>query len=77
MLARSLFSGAVPCEFDRQGRVVIPAFLREHAGLDGDTVVIGVYSRVEVWSKAAWLKESQTFESEGAQLAQVLSISQA
>ena len=77
MLARSLFSGAVPCEFDRQGRVVIPAFLREHASLDGDTIVIGVYRRVEIWSKSAWLTERQMFESEGAQLAQVLSISQA
>jgi MraZ protein len=57
--------------------VVIPAFLREHASLDGDTVVVGVYSRVEIWSKSAWLTERQMFESEGAQLAQVLSISQA
>ncbi len=77
MLARALFSGAVPCEFDRQGRVVIPAFLREHAGLNGETMVIGVYSRVEVWSKAAWLEQRQMFESDGAQLAQVLSTSQA
>src|SRR5919205_4411807 len=31
--ARALFSGAVPCEFDSQGRVAVPAFLREYAGI--------------------------------------------
>ena len=77
VLARSLFSGAVPCEFDRQGRVVIPAFLREHAGINGDVVIIGVGSRVELWNKDAWLKERQRFEAEGPQLAEVLSVSSA
>lgn len=75
VLARSLFSGAVPCEFDRQGRVVIPAFLREHAGINGDVVIAGVYSRVEIWAKDAWLGERQKFEGEGSQLAEVLTIS--
>lgn len=73
VLARSLFSGAVPCEFDRQGRVVIPAYLREHAGIHGDVVVAGVYSRVEIWSRDVWMTESQKFEGEGSQLAEVLS----
>ena len=77
ILARSLFGGAVPCEFDRQGRVAVPAFLREHAGLQNDVVIVGVYSRVEIWSREAWLGERQKIESEGSQLAEVLSISSA
>jgi len=76
LLARSLFGGAVPCEFDRQGRVVVPAFLREHAGLNGDAVIIGVYSRVEIWSKEAWTGERQKIESGGAHIAEVFSTSQ-
>ena len=75
ILARSLFSGAVPCDFDRQGRVVIPAFLREHAGITDEVVVVGVSSRLEVWSKEAWLREQQRFEQDGARLAEVLSLS--
>jgi MraZ protein len=71
-LARSLFGGAVPCEFDRQGRVTIPSFLREHAGLNGDAVVVGVNSRVEIWAKDAWLREQQRFESEGPRMAEAL-----
>jgi MraZ protein len=77
VLARSVFSGAVPCEFDRQGRVVIPAFLREHAGINGDVIIIGVGSRVELWSKDAWGRERQRFEAEGPRLAEVLSVSSA
>ncbi len=74
ILARSLFGGAVPCDFDRQGRIVIPAFLREHAGISGEVVVVGVNSHVEVWSRAAWLQQKQRFEKESAQLAEALSL---
>jgi MraZ protein len=74
ILARSLFGGAVPCEFDRQGRIVVPAFLREHAGLAGDVIIVGVNSHVEIWGREAWLQEQQRFEKEGAQLAEALSL---
>lgn len=61
--ARALFSGAVPCEFDKQGRVVIPAFLREYAGIasSGDVTIAGVGSRVEIWSRDAWADETSAF----------------
>jgi MraZ protein len=68
-LARSLFSGAVPCEFDRQGRIGIPAYLREHAGIRGDVTIAGVGSRVEIWDSEAWRTERQKFESDGPHLA--------
>ena len=51
---RVVFAGATDCEPDKQGRVVIPANLREIAGLGKDVVVIGVMSRIEIWSKEAW-----------------------
>mgnify|MGYP001308172367 CR=1 FL=1 len=51
---RFFFSGATECELDRQGRVNIPQNLREHAELTKETIVIGVSSRVEVWSKEKW-----------------------
>ena|GEM_PF-79211 len=74
-LARSLFGGAVPCEFDRQGRVTIPAFLREHASLTTDAMVVGVNSRVEIWAKEAFLQEQQRFEDDGSEFAAVLTVS--
>jgi MraZ protein len=39
---------------DRQGRVTIPAPLREYAGLTKDCVVIGANTRLEIWDTAAW-----------------------
>ncbi|GAC1466994.1 MAG: division/cell wall cluster transcriptional repressor MraZ [Chloroflexota bacterium] len=77
VLARSLFSGAVPCDFDRQGRVVIPAYLREHAGIKGDVVVAGVFSRIELWNGDAWIQQRQKFGDEASRLAEVMSTSSA
>lgn len=51
---RFFFSGASECELDKQGRILIPANLREYATLDKDLVIIGVSSRVEIWSKGKW-----------------------
>ncbi len=51
---RFFFSGATECIPDKQGRVLIPANLREHSKLDKDVVVIGVSTRMEIWSKEEW-----------------------
>lgn len=51
---RFFFSGAAECEVDKQGRILIPANLREYAGLEKDVYVIGVSSRVEIWDKKKW-----------------------
>lgn len=51
---RFFFSGATECELDKQGRANIPSTLRQHAKLDKECVVIGVSSRVEIWSREIW-----------------------
>jgi len=51
---RFFFSGAAECDIDRQGRILIPAPLREYACLERDVVVIGVSNRVEIWNKDRW-----------------------
>ncbi len=53
---RFLFSGATECELDKQGRINLPGNLREFASIEKDAVVIGVSSRVEIWSKEKWEK---------------------
>jgi len=64
---RFFFSGAAECELDKQGRVLIPTNLREHARLNKDVVVIGVSNRVEIWSQEVWQHYSEetnlSFES--------------
>ncbi|MGI6659855.1 MAG: division/cell wall cluster transcriptional repressor MraZ [Dethiobacteraceae bacterium] len=56
---RFFFSGATECELDKQGRVLIPTNLRSHAKLQKDAVIIGVSSRVEIWSQEEWQRYSE------------------
>lgn len=51
---RFFFSGATESTLDKQGRVLIPANLREHSRLDKDAVIIGVSTRLEIWGKDNW-----------------------
>lgn len=51
---RFFFSGATDLEFDKQGRIVLPAPLRDYAELTKEVVVIGVSTRVELWDKEVW-----------------------
>ena len=51
---RFFFAGASECALDKQGRVLVPPNLREHSKLDKDAVVIGVSTRMEIWSKEEW-----------------------
>ncbi|GFN30385.1 division/cell wall cluster transcriptional repressor MraZ [Paenibacillus xylaniclasticus] len=52
---RFFFSGATECELDKQGRVNLPKHLCEYAKLDKECMVLGVSSRVEIWSKETWM----------------------
>ena len=51
---RFFFAGAIECEIDKQGRFLISSNLREFAKLDKDVVIIGMTSRLEIWSKEKW-----------------------
>ena len=51
---RFFFAGAANCEVDKQGRILLPSVLREFAGLEKEVVLVGVASRVEIWSKEKW-----------------------
>lgn len=52
--ARYFLSGATTVELDKQGRILLPANLREFAELDKDVMLVGVGSRIEIWSKEKW-----------------------
>jgi MraZ protein len=51
---RVLFSGATDEIPDRQGRVMVPAALREYAGLDREVIVVGNGTTLEIWNSGAW-----------------------
>lgn len=51
---RHFVARAGRCELDKQGRILIPAKLREFAGLEKEIVFVGALSKVEIWSKERW-----------------------
>lgn len=60
---RFFFSGAAECEFDKQGRILLPGNLREYAALEKDVVVVGIMNRIEIWDAAKWKDYSSEAES--------------
>ena len=67
---RLLFSGASECRVDAQGRVLLPAALREYAALDREGLVLGVLNRAEVWAPEAWGRYRASTESASAEIAE-------
>lgn len=57
-IVRFFSAGAADVELDKQGRILIPANLREFAGLDKDVVLTGVIGHIEVWDKERWEGET-------------------
>ena len=51
---RFFFAGATEFQLDKQGRILIPSNLRGYANLDKDIVIIGVSTRIEIWSNDVW-----------------------
>ena len=72
-LTRFFFAGASHVIPDRQGRILIPPFLREYAHLDTSAVIAGANTRLEVWSPARWQEIMQEVELNAEQVAEQFS----
>ena len=51
---RIYFSGAVDLVVDKQGRILLPQFLKDFAKIKREVMIIGVSNRIEIWSKEKW-----------------------
>lgn len=72
--ARFMSSGAVEVDLDRQGRVLVPSYLREYAEIEsGEVVVVGALNRLELWSPARWTPYRSQIEEQPEALAEHLS----
>ena len=61
-LARFMLSGAVEAELDAAGRVLVPDYLKNFAGLKDKGVVAGVSDRIELWDEGAWTTYTEAME---------------
>ncbi len=70
---RFMSSGAVEVELDKQGRVLVPGYLREYAAIEsGEVVVVGALNRLEIWAPSAWQPYRSKIEDEPEALAEHL-----
>ncbi len=76
-MSRFLFAGATETELDKQGRIMVPAPLLEHAKLKRDVVVAGVRDHLELWDPQAWRKELDDVEGSADLVAERLATAQA
>ncbi len=61
---RRIFAGAVDLEPDKQGRILLPANLREFAGINGEVVIAGMFDHLEIWNSDAWESVRESAESD-------------
>ncbi len=70
--SRLMLAGAMEVEFDKQGRIILPSYLKEFAGLLKRVVFAGLYNRIEIWSEERWKVYKQKSESESTVIAEQL-----
>ncbi len=71
--SRSMLAGAMEVEFDKQGRIILPEYLRKFAGLAKNVVIAGLYNRLEIWDEAKWREYQTNSELNYNEIAETLS----
>ncbi len=70
--ARHMLAGAMDVEFDKQGRVTLPGYLRKFGNLEKKAIIAGLYDRLEIWDEDVWEKYKEGPESETEDIAEAL-----
>jgi len=70
--SRLMLAGAMDVDFDNQGRIMIPEYLRQFAGLTKKAVVAGLYNRLEVWDEKKWNRYKVITEKKSNSIAEGL-----
>lgn len=70
--SRLMLAGAFALDFDNQGRITLPEYLRSYAGLRKKAIVAGLFDRLEIWDEATWIKYKAGAEKESTDIAEAL-----
>lgn len=71
--ARFMLAGAMDVEADKQGRIILPAYLRQYASLGARVIVAGLANRIEIWDEKKWVEYSQQSQTNSSDIASHLS----
>jgi len=69
---RLMLAGASEVKVDKQGRIIIPDYLKKYAGLKKKAIVCGLYNRIEIWDDNKWQNYKTKTEKEAIGIAQEL-----
>jgi len=70
--SRLMLAGAMDVKIDKQGRVILPDYLRKFAGLKKETIVAGLFNRLEIWDAKKWDDYKTKTEASSNQIAEEL-----
>ncbi len=71
--SRLMLAGAMDLELDRTGRINLPGYLKDYAGIDKKVTVCGMYNRLEIWPAKSWEDFKNKMEDESEEVAENLS----
>jgi MraZ protein len=70
--ARFILSGAMDLKVDKIGRINVPKYLSDYAGIKSKAVVIGMHNRLEIWAEEKWREFSAEMEAKSEETAETL-----
>ena len=70
--ARLMLAGAMDVFLDKQGRIILPDYLRKYAGMGKNVIIAGLYNRLEIWDKEKWETYKTATEKSSGDIAEQL-----
>ena len=70
--ARLMLAGAMQLDIDKQGRVILPEYLKKYAGLKKKAVIAGLFNRIEIWDQTVWEAYKTSSEKDSSEIAETL-----
>jgi len=70
--ARLMLAGAMDVELDKQGRIILPTYLKEYAKIFKEVIIAGLFNRIEIWAHSAWKEYSSKAEKDSNNIAEQL-----
>jgi MraZ protein len=71
--SRLMLAGAIDGKLDKQGRIILPLYLKQYAALKNKVTIAGVYNRLEIWSRGRWGRYKKNAEENSSEIAENLS----
>lgn len=70
--SRLMLAGAMDCDMDKNGRIILPEYLRTFAKIQKRAVIAGLYNRLEIWSEELWQRYKNETEKDSNEIAEQL-----